>query len=345
MVNNNLIILQLEKLKKKITFDKDYSENAKERLVHEFRWQAIERVIELIKKFPEKIVSIEQLKGIQGIGKGSLKRIDEILKTGTLSETENFSEEYQKSVEELQAIHGVGRRRAFEWVTKYGVKSIDDLKQLYLSGKIDLPDSLIKTLRFHVHSQGSIPRSEIIDIEQYLCDTLLSLNPELFGRVCGSYRREMPYSNDIDFLMVYPGYENIRQLKLAFIFKNYLEIFVEKLVENRFIVYSLTDVNIDTFYMGYCKFENNPIRRIDIRLMPLDSYYTALLYFTGPKQFNISMRKYAKKMGYHLSDRELTNIDGITFSINSEKNIFDILGIQYVEPRFRNNNDHLILAG
>lgn len=258
-----------------------------------------------------------------------------ILKTGKLSEIIPFQEEYQKYVEELQAIHGVGRRRAFEWVTKFNVKSIDDLKQLYLSGEIDLPDSLIKTLKFHELSQTHIPRSEIIQIEQYLCNVLFSLNPELFGRVCGSYRRLEPYSNDIDFLIIYPGYKSIRHLKLSFIKKNYLEIFVDTLIDQRFIVYSLTDINIDTLYMVYCKFKNYPIRRIDIRLLPYESYFTALLYFTGPKNFNIEMRKRAKKLGFHLSEYELTDNKGVTIPINSEKDIFDILGMKYIPPHLR----------
>lgn len=333
--DNNLLISELEKLKKQIEFEMDYAESAKERLVNNFRWQAIERVIVIIKKFPNKVTSVDQLKGIKGIGKGSLERIDEILKTGKLSEINPFQQEYQKYVEELQAIHGVGRRRAFEWVTKFGVKSIDDLKELYLSGEIDLPDSLIKTMKFHALSQGHIPRSEIIEIEVYLCNVLLSLNPELFGRVCGSYRREAPYSNDIDFLMIYPGYKSIRHLKLAFLFKNYLEILVDRLIEERFIVYSLTDVNIDTLYMGYCKFKDNPIRRIDIRLLPHESYYTALLYFTGSKNFNIDMRKRAKKLGYHLSEYELTDNRGNTVPVSSEKDVFDILGIKYLPPSLR----------
>lgn len=43
----------------------DYAETRKEQLTHEFRWQAIERVIEIIKKFPQKITSVDQLKNIK----------------------------------------------------------------------------------------------------------------------------------------------------------------------------------------------------------------------------------------------------------------------------------------
>ena len=333
--DNNLIILQLEKLKKQITFEKDYAESGKERLVHDFRWQAIERVVEIIRKFPEKITTIEQLKSIKGIGKGSLKRIDEILKTGELSEINPYQQEYQKHVEELQAIHGIGRRRAFEWVTKYGIKSIDDLKQLYLSGEIDLSDTVIKTLKYHELSQSRIPREEIAEIEAYLSDVLLSFSPELFGRVCGSYRREALDSSDIDFLMIYPEYKNVRQFKLGVLSKNYLEILVDVLIEEKFIVHSLTDVNVDTLYMGFCKYKGEFVRRIDIRFVPYDSYYTALLYFTGSRSFNINMRKHAKRMGYHLSEYELLDNQGIRVPINSEKDVFDSLGMEYVAPSLR----------
>jgi DNA polymerase beta len=50
--------------------------------------------------------------------------------------------------------------------------------------------------------------------------------------------------------------------------------------------------------MGFCQLDNNPLaRRIDIRYVPYKSYYTALLYYTGSKNFNIEMRSIALKWG------------------------------------------------
>ena len=333
--NNQLIISEFEKLKKQIAFDMDYAEGRKERLLHQYRWDAVEKVISIIKKLPYEIKTVKQVEGIKGIGKRSLDRIDEILKTGKLSEIKSFPLEYQKYVDELQMIHGIGRRRAFELVTKYAVKSIEDLKALYVSGEIDLPESVIKSIKFLEMSEGCVSRSEIEKIEAYLCDVLLSMDPELLGRVCGSYRREKPYSNDIDFLVIHPNYKNLRQLKMGVLKKNYLEILVDILIEERFIVYSLTDVSADTLYMGFCKYDDNPVRRIDIRFIPYDSYYTALLYFTGSREFNIQMRRIAKKLGYHLSEYELTDDKGNIVPINSEKQVFDILGMEYVPPNLR----------
>ena len=47
--------------------------------------------------------------------------------------------------------------------------------------------------------------------------------------------------------------------------------------------------------MGFCKYKNNLIRRIDIRLIPFESIYAAILYFTGSYELNKIMRINAKK--------------------------------------------------
>ena len=43
-------------------------------------------------------------------------------------------------------------------------------------------------------------------------------------------------------------------------------------------------------------------RRIDIRLLPYDQYYCALLYFTGSDMFNKNMRGVALEKGFTLNE-------------------------------------------
>ena len=54
--------------------------------------------------------------------------------------------------------------------------------------------------------------------------------------------------------------------------------------------------------------------RIDIKYYPLDQYAYATLYFTGSDMFNRSMRLYARKLGYSLSDRGMCPVDRTTNS-------------------------------
>ena len=80
--------------------------------------------------------------------------------------------------------------------------------------------------------------------------------------------------------------------------------------------------------------------KVDIKFYSSSTYYSAILYFTGSKTFNINMRQIAKKKGYLLNEYGLFKISKgsinlIPEKIKSEKNIFDILGIPYISPSNR----------
>ena len=65
-----------------------------------------------------------------------------------------------------------------------------------------------------------------------------------------------------------------------------------------------------------------PFRRLDIRLLPYDQYYSGILYFTGSDQFNKAMRAHAIEQGFTLNEYSIRPIDkGI--KINSDISVFD----------------------
>ena len=75
--------------------------------------------------------------------------------------------------------------------------------------------------------------------------------------------------------------------------------------------------------------------RIDIRFIPYTSWYYALLYFTGSAELNKKMRQIAKTKKLKLSEYGLFKEDGTMMEVNSERDIFDILDIEYLVPRLR----------
>ena len=101
------------------------------------------------------------------------------------------------------------------------------------------------------------------------------------------------------------------------------------------LVDSMTDKKIKTKYMGFSKLKDNMIRRIDIRFITFDSYYSALLYFTGSGDLNKKMRQIAKDKGYKLSEYGLFDTNGNCISITSERDIFKKLSMEYLPPRLR----------
>jgi DNA polymerase/3'-5' exonuclease PolX len=333
-MKNTIIIDNFNNLIKQIKFELDNSKNNKERVIHSFRLQNIKNILKILTNFSDKITSIEQLKNIKGIGKNSLKRIDEILKTGKLSEIKEtiINNDYLKYVEELEDVFGIGRKKAIELFSKYNIKSIDELKEKYKAKKIDLPENIAKGLEYYGKYKENIPRKEIDEINNYIQKIIKEIDPQLFGVICGSYRRLQMKSNDIDMLLVHPKIITKSQI----IKKNYLEILVNKLYENGFIIDSFTGMNVSSKYMGLCRLNNKkPMRRIDIRFIPYESYYYALLYFTGPKDFNRKTRQLAINMNYILNEYGLYNEKGKIFKVSSEKEIFEILGLEFLSPELR----------
>jgi DNA polymerase/3'-5' exonuclease PolX len=79
--------------------------------------------------------------------------------------------------------------------------------------------------------------------------------------------------------------------------------------------------------------KHNTARRLDIRIVPFESYGSAILYFTGSKTFNTNMRSHALKKGYSLSEFGLTKIsNGELIPCSTEEEIFKIINYPYKTP-------------
>ena len=114
--------------------------------------------------------------------------------------------------------------------------------------------------------------------------------------------------------------------------KNHLDDYVSYLHTNKFLLDDITDKNIKTRYMGFGQLNSkSKIRRIDIRLIPIESYFSALLYFTGSYENNQIMRMRAKKLGYKLNEYGLYKNDEMLFVL-SEQEIFHKLKMEYLTP-------------
>ena len=107
-----------------------------------------------------------------------------------------------------------------------------------------------------------------------------------------------------------------------------------KQVRQILLVDHLTECG-DTKYMGICKIKESHFMRIDIRLIPKESYPFALLYFTGSKKTNTIMRNQAIKLGFKLNEYSLNDKYNKPIFLYSEKAIFEYLNLDYKEPENR----------
>jgi DNA polymerase/3'-5' exonuclease PolX len=345
---NSKIIEQFNLLVKQIQaeyLNAQVENDTKEMTMHFYRLQQIKKILNIIKKLDFEITDANDLKGIPGIGAGAKRRISEILEKGYLSELENkYDIKKQRkidSIKELEKIIGIGDKMAKKLVVEDKITSIDDLKKAIKKGTIEVNDKILLGLKYYGIVQGDIPRKEVATTEKYLRKEAHKIDPELEIMICGSYRRGKPTSGDIDIMLYHPKVKYTKDIRnpQAHGLQAYLEVLVDNLTEQGFLVDHLTNKNYKMKYMGFSKYNDYPVRRIDIRFIPYKSIYTAMLYFTGPFELNEAMRLAAKKRGMILNEYGLYKIDDdgnkTLIKINSEEDVFHKLGMKYLTPEQR----------
>ncbi len=344
---NSVIVKEFEKLVNYVQSQIDNSTDVKVKTANTFRLKQIKNALSTIKKYPEELTieNLKEFKELPGIGKGTIDRIKEIINKGYLEELKDFkndNDENEEIIEELTSIVGIGRVKALELI-KLGVDSIKSLKKKVKDGQIELNEKIMLGIKYHNKFKGDIPRKEITQISKLIDSIIKKLNKKLdekekyYFEICGSYRREKDTSGDIDVLVSKIGTLYDKEEK-----ENHLDKVIQLLKsdiktnnDEPLIVDDITDKNYETKYMGFCKYKENPVRRIDIRFVAHDVFPSALLYFTGSAELNKKMRQIAKTMGYKLSEYGLTKEDGTRMKIESEYDIFKLLKIEYLEPRLR----------
>ena len=78
--------------------------------------------------------------------------------------------------------------------------------------------------------------------------------------------------------------------------------------------------------------------QVDVRMIEKESYGAAMLYFTGSKEHNVSLRGRALKMGYTLNEYALSTVkDEKRIAGATEEEIYAKLKLDFIPPELREN--------
>ncbi len=289
-----------------------------------FKARAYGKVIAQIKGLGA-VHSMEDVKGLEGIGEKIRAKLEELFATGGLAAAERAKRAHHlEAYDAFLKVYGVGPAKARALVDS-GLDSIEGLRTAAAAN----PKLLTKAQQLGLHHYEDllerIPRTEMNKHARILAAAAAACGFEEHA-IVGSFRRGALDSGDIDVLLKSDDPEDLKE-------------FVEGLAEAGYIVGSLAFG--EKKFMGLsCALGRRPVRRLDVLLTPPAEFPFALLYFTGSDQFNIQMRKHALTLGYSLNEHGLTWIGAgsgraIPPYFESEEDIFTFLGLEWKTPAER----------
>ena len=289
--------------------------------------QAIENHSQQIKDIigePKKVLEIA------GIGKGMLTNLQELFEQGCVTVHAELLKKYHPSMLQLLRIQGLGPKTiALIW-SAYKVCDVDAVEKLAREGKIrTLPrmgekheQKLIKAIEDYRRIGGRFLLDAAEAEAAKLTDYLAKFTGFEKITPAGSLRRGRETVGDLDVLVTGKACST--------------EADREKAVE----YVAQYPPLMDMIGRGDNKvsFRLRSGMQVDVRLLPPESFGSAMQYFTGSKAHNVALRQRALKMGYTLNEYSLADLKTEKpVAGKTEEEIYSRLKLDFIAPELREN--------
>ena len=274
-------------------------------------------------------MDVAALKEIDGLGASTAAKVVEFGRTATMSELEELRAQVPPGLKEVLAIQGIGPKTARALWTDAGVVDLATLRSAIDSGAVaKLPRMGAKTIEnmkeaiaFAETARGRIRIGEAMPIADALVAELGALPFVERIAYAGSLRRGRETIGDLDILAA------------ATDAKPLMDAFVGRGEVARILGHGDTKSSVLT-KSGV---------QVDLRVVPLDRFGAALMYFTGSKEHNIALRERAIAQGMRLNEYGLfrENAQGgvdegaVPVAAASEEEVYAALGLDWVPPTMR----------
>jgi len=303
-----------------------------------FKVNAYRRAAENLRRETRDIVELYKegkLTEIPGVGKAIAQKITEILENGKLEFYDKLTAEIPERLLSLYEVPEMGPKRIKLVWEKLGIDSVEKLEKAALEGTLrSLPgfgpkieskilEGIIALKERRLVSR--YPLGEGWDLSRIIVNRLGEFEGVVFVSPAGSLRRMKETIGDLDILV---AAEKDATNKIIKAFTD-LEIVEEVLLSGP----TKTSVRFKGGLQG------------DLRIVEPSRWGTALQYFTGSQQHNISLREIALKKNLSLSEYALTDkINNKEILCSSEEEVYEKLGMSWIPPEIREGTIEINLA-
>jgi DNA polymerase (family 10) len=307
------------------------------------RYRSYEKAAELIDGLPESVEQLvatpEKLTELPGIGDRMVEHLKEIVETGDYSLRKKLLKKYPETILDLLELQSLGPKKvAVLWKT-FKAGTVADVEKLAKEGKLrnlagfgeKSEQNILKAVEVFKKSSGRFLISTAEDAAAAIIEHIKKVGKAVESVTpAGSLRRGKETVGDLDLLLTL-GTGHTKQKDVDAVAKHILK-------------YPGID---QTLAHGENKvsftLENG--LQVDVRLLEKENFGAALLYFTGSKEHNVTLRGRANEMGYTLNEYQLATLKGEKrVAGRTEEEIYGKLKLEFIPPELRENTGEIAAA-
>lgn len=261
---------------------------------------------------------------IPGVGDSIVGKLIELFSTGDIKPFQKYVADFPAGMFALCQIRGLGAKRAYKLCKKFSLSdknSVQELLKIAQAGKIrDLEgfgekseQDIIKMLSEYQYQQR-MPLAEAQKIADEIVSELEKCPAITKIEVLGSLRRQHATIGDVDLGIVVKDLATVQE-------------FVKSSPKVERVVAAgegLLRLNLKTGH------------QIDVKISSPEEWGSFLQHFTGSKEHNIKLRKFALQQGLSLSEHGITYVkSGKIELFADEKEFYNRLGVAWIPPEKR----------
>jgi DNA polymerase (family 10) len=270
---------------------------------------------------------------LPGIGKTIAEKIDALLETGAIPAAEKLKAKFPPGLIEVTRIPGLGPKRARKLYDELGIASLDDLKAAAEQEQLrnvagfgaKAEENVLAALAAGADGRPKQRTllSRALVIAEALAGALREHPASEHVEIAGSARRMTETCKDLDIVATANDPEALAAA---------------------FAELPLIDEVHSSGAAGVRATTNNGMS-VDLRIVPPENFGNLLQHFTGSGRHNEALRTQAVRRGLHVSEYGVTDDETeTTHACATEEEVYELLGMQYIEPELREDRGELEAA-
>ncbi|SFC42968.1 DNA polymerase (family 10) [Halobiforma haloterrestris] len=312
----------------------------------EYKPRAYRRAAENVRSHPTPIADYvaegdrDAIEDIDGVGDAIASKIVEYVETGSIDELEELRAELPIDIADITRVEGVGPKTAGKLYRELGIETLDDLEEAAENGEIQevkgFGPKTEQNIRDNLEFARQVGQRYLLGEGRPLADDVLAFLESLEEvdrcEVAGSIRRWRETIGDVDVLAATDSPEAVVE---------------------RFVDWDSVDGEIES---GPAKASVRVGEiRIDLRVVAPEEFGSALQYFTGSKDHNVTLRNYAIDRGMKLNEYGAFDVSdledaeegqrvGDRVAGETEEGMYEALGLPWIPPELREDRGEIEAA-